>query len=695
MPKTDIRVNHRTMSKSIPIPIAIMLAALVCAGAFADTADLDRAFATLRTYEWGQSKADLFQLDQVVRDSQSDPALQKDLEKRCIAVLESDATRGGKQYACRQLRLIGTNDAVPALAGLLTNAELSHMARYGLQGIGTPEATAAIRAALGKTEGDAQAGIITSLGALGDATAVPELIPLLNSPDASIAAAAASALGRIATPKAVDGLSSFSAKAPSGLRAIAYDAYLAGAGRLMANGETQHAARIFQQLYADSSLTPSVRVAAFTGLIRALPKEASEHILSALAGNDERLRRRAGRLAGEYGVTAALAAGLAKLPPAGQAELLAALQYRADPAAHDAVLAAMNSQDEGVRVAAIAALSTTGRPADIARLTKLAIGDATAERLAAHRSLVELRGGDVDQTLIAALPSADAKSRGELISVLNARKVAEAVPAVVDYLKDPDEDVRTNTAMLLGNLGDAKQAEVLAQVVVTGGPGIPARHEDDRVRAADALSRISSRDGEGCSPIVLAALKDAQGEGKLALLRLLSIIATDDALQTLRASAKSNDTAVRDAAIDTLSRWPDDRAIPDLTDIVENDKTETHYVVAYRGYVRLLRSREVKGASEVQALSQLMALARRPEERKLVVAALAEIRRFVSFELLTKYLDDPTIAPEASAAVVAMAPAVSRNHREAVIGALSKVLAAKLSDNDVNEAQRILKELQP
>ena len=45
-------------------------------------------------------------------------------------------------YVCRVLRVIGTADSVPALAGLLAERNLSHMARYALQDNPAPEAQA-------------------------------------------------------------------------------------------------------------------------------------------------------------------------------------------------------------------------------------------------------------------------------------------------------------------------------------------------------------------------------------------------------------------------------------------------------------------------------------------------------------------------------------------------------------------------
>ncbi|HUT11091.1 MAG TPA: HEAT repeat domain-containing protein, partial [Thermoguttaceae bacterium] len=74
-------------------------------------------------------------------------------ESDLIAVIKSDAPLKEKMDACRQLARIGTKDAVPALAALLGDEELSHMARYALEPIDDPSVDEALREALGKLKG--------------------------------------------------------------------------------------------------------------------------------------------------------------------------------------------------------------------------------------------------------------------------------------------------------------------------------------------------------------------------------------------------------------------------------------------------------------------------------------------------------------------------------------------------------------
>ena len=82
-----------------------------------------------------------------------DPAQCEAAEARLAAALGSDCTVDCKRELCRRLRTMGTARSVPALAALLTDEALSHMARFALGYMQAPEALAALRDALGKTSG--------------------------------------------------------------------------------------------------------------------------------------------------------------------------------------------------------------------------------------------------------------------------------------------------------------------------------------------------------------------------------------------------------------------------------------------------------------------------------------------------------------------------------------------------------------
>ena len=134
---------------------------------------LDKAFEALKTYDWGTDR----NAAQADRRRGGRHARRR---RRPQGTGDPPGRRAeDRRLARRQgLRLpqadgsIGTAESVPALAALLPDKDLSHMARYALERIPAPEAGAALRDALPKLSGALKVGVIGSLGVRRDAASV-------------------------------------------------------------------------------------------------------------------------------------------------------------------------------------------------------------------------------------------------------------------------------------------------------------------------------------------------------------------------------------------------------------------------------------------------------------------------------------------------------------------------------------------
>ena len=214
------------------------------------TASLDKAFEALKSYDWGSDIAALEPIDKALASAYGKPAARKELETRLAPVLKSNAPLAAKDFVCRKLALIGTAQSVPALAELLANEDLGHMARYALERIPGPEAGKALREALPKATGRNKTGLIDSLGVRRDGAGTARLAALLNSAEAQAAAAAAIALGEIGSSEAAKALEGYRRRAPKEFRNAAAGASLVCAQRLLACGKRDEALAIFKALGA-------------------------------------------------------------------------------------------------------------------------------------------------------------------------------------------------------------------------------------------------------------------------------------------------------------------------------------------------------------------------------------------------------------------------------------------------------------
>ena len=222
---------------------------------------LDAAFESLKGYNWGTDAKALDPIEDAVVAVLGDAAARKALEARLVAVLEADVSRDAKDVVCRMLRKMGSAGSVPALARLLPDKDLSHMARYALERIQDPAAGTALRDALPKVAGKLKAGVAGSLGARRDAAAVPSLIDLLGDGDAATVAAAATALGAIATPEAASALIAAGKKAPAAARPAVIDGALRAAEHLAVAGKKAEATAVYKAC-AGNDMPEQVRLAA-------------------------------------------------------------------------------------------------------------------------------------------------------------------------------------------------------------------------------------------------------------------------------------------------------------------------------------------------------------------------------------------------------------------------------------------------
>ena len=227
---------------------------------------LDQAFEALETYDWGVDPKVLQAIEDAIISNPADAAK---LEARMIAVLGSPAPVAAKDAVCRMLRTIGSTASVPALAALLADEKLFHMACYAMERMPAQEAGQAMRTALPRAAGKQKIGLIGALGVRGEADSVEPLRSLLAAGDPTIATAAALALGEIGSLAAAEAL--VAAEANAGAKLAIGDASLACAEKLLASGNKSAAKAIYEKLLS-SDPAKQVQVAATSGLLACASK---------------------------------------------------------------------------------------------------------------------------------------------------------------------------------------------------------------------------------------------------------------------------------------------------------------------------------------------------------------------------------------------------------------------------------------
>ena len=238
----------------------------------ADSAALDKALETLKTYDWGADRNALNPIDQAIVSTHDNAAARKALEKSLVDALASGISRSAQDYVCRKLRVVGTARSVEALAALLADEDTSHIARYALERIPNEKATEAMRDALPKVSKKLKPGIIGSLGVRRDKKSIMVFSKLLGDSDVQVAKAAAQSLGLIGTSAAARELSKFAKKASANMKLPVADASLVCAEQLLVDGEKSEAVALYNEFKGDDK--PShIKAAAMKGILTAATKK--------------------------------------------------------------------------------------------------------------------------------------------------------------------------------------------------------------------------------------------------------------------------------------------------------------------------------------------------------------------------------------------------------------------------------------
>lgn len=374
---------------------------------------------------------------------------------KLLDVLKSNASQEEKRAACRELAIVGTKEAVPVLAALLADPDLSHAARYALEPLSDPAVDEALRKALDEVKGRALVGVIGSVGVRRDAKAVQRLARLLEDPDRDVVQAAARALGGIGSVEAAQPLAAALVAASAETRLALCEGLFRAAESLADAGHRDHALAIYDGFLKLADAPPQVRTGAVRGAILVLGKDGLPSLRRYLRSDDDLLFTAAVRTTyemPEHAVTVLLVEALQRTDaPDRQVLLIQSLASRKDPWALSRLWTHALGGPRQVRLAAIRAVAEAGAAAMASALVPF-LDDPDPELAhAARESLAVLPGYlvwatrpglSVEQRLVICRIAAGTIRKPEekrlLLTALGGIPSSEAIGPILPYLNEPE-----------------------------------------------------------------------------------------------------------------------------------------------------------------------------------------------------------------------------------------------------------------
>ena len=428
------------------------------------------------------------------------------------------------------------------------------------------------------------------------------------------------------------------------------------------------------------------------GLGASEQNEAVGIVLDILRSDDQEMQAAAIAMVKEMPgtqVTEALAKELPNLSARSQVQLLSALGDRGDAVARPAVVAAVKSEDQSVRIAALRAIGQLGDDSSVGLLAQAAAGARGAEQKAARDSLYRLRGPNVDKVILEAISKAEAKTKVELISSIGQRNITAGVAALLETAKDSDRKVRTGSLRTLKIVAGPENLPALVELLIN------AKSSSDRTEAQKTIAAVAHRieDKNRQAASVLAALPSVKETvPRCSLLNVLGRIGDNSALPVLTTSLKDENVDIQTAAIRALADWPTPEPVEEMLKVAENSSNKVHRILALRGFVRLLGLASDRPAGEtIEMYKKAMSLAPDAGEKKKVLSGLASTKSLAAMQMAAGYLDDETLSVEAGAAVVNIAGGIYADYPEQAKEMLNRIIKTTKIDSLREQAQELLK----
>jgi type 1 glutamine amidotransferase/HEAT repeat protein len=625
---------------------------------------LEALLKDLDSLEYSRNEEVIYRLREYVLNHRNDEEARADSEERLLGFLVMSKNSGAKLAVCRQLRLIGSEKSVPILAQMLLKDETTDMAHYALEKIPGAAADKALLDELNTVRGDAKLGPISSLGQRKSREAVKSLAVLLADQEPAVASAAAVSLGRIGGNDAASALSEAYDKARGAFKAEIASALLVCAEESMSSKDYASADRIFAKiLNPEPPLAPVVlRQAALKGKIMAAEKDAAAGIIhGTLTRGPQEMHEPAIGLVPtvfkESDITPILAL-LPKLPEASQVQVLTVLINYPKDIVRPAVLAAAKSASSDVRIAALRALARVGNPSTVPLLAERAALSRGGEQLASRASLWTLPGKEVDEAVLFWLVASPNDSiKNEFIQAAGERRIVSGKNLLMFLAGSGPLSNSLEAAKALRVVASAGDIPALLGILLEMSDETAQEEMENTIGAlAQKISDPSARadEVEEC----LAPKPDSKRQPvtdiskRCLLYRTLGKIGDDSALTLIRAALREPDAAVQDAAIRALADWPNATPREDVLEIVQKSKDLTHQVLALRGYVRMISQEKYQSPeAAVRSLETALALASRPEEKKLVLGALPDFACAQALAMAESLLNVEGVQEEAQVAI--------------------------------------------
>jgi hypothetical protein len=136
-----------------------------------------------------------------------------------------------------------------------------------------------------------------------------------------------------------------------------------------------------------------------------------------------------------------------------------------------------------------------------------------------------------------------------------------------------------------------------------------------------------------------------------------------EAAAVVQAAVGEADKVVKDAAIRALVDWPDAQPIQAVRRLAESADDPTHRILALRGFIRMIEMADLAENDVLNLYDAAMKLATRPDEKRQILARIADVPCEAAMRIVQACENDPALASDAKAAAERIDQAMKQPRR--------------------------------
>lgn len=572
----------------------------------------------------------------------------KTVEQVYLDALNRSDNKEVKAYFIVNLGLVGSNTAVPVLAGYLADKDLASPATGALETIGTKEAFQTLTTSLSNVSSETRVRILKSLS---HNEALPAITAMAKADDKDVKKQALLALARIGDPASgtvlLEEAKKNSFKPDVTEATLALIEYL---NRIKMGGKNELVASYTKEILAGTA-DPSqqhFRLAALKLAYADGSENGAKALIAELNRFDPEYRKEILKIA-----AGAVNEKTSKLwekefrSASGETQgeilsMLASVNHD-DTFVKARLLPALTARNVSVRIAAAEEIGKLRDRKFASPMVEFLLKSREENEMAAARTaLLQLIDKDNTGVIAGAIPAASPKHKIILLGILKEKRAASHFDAVSKLTASDDPGVRKTAYETLASLSTAKNIDELVGLIGK------ARNEDETKAIQAAIIAASDRES---SAVVLQAYE----RDMIRLLPVLPYVDDPSVLEKVTSAFYDGNEQTREVAFDALANWQNHEAVRTLLKIRRDKALAKYHERAFSAFVSQVSKSSWTDDQKLLMLREIMTLASGDREKIMVLRAVGNLRTFLSLEFVAGYLDDPALSAAASRSAMQIA----------------------------------------